>query len=161
MHITYTREQQAAIDSTIVELDRDGNTPEKNGWLVVERNGSLCQRGNEFFAIFGTTAFKLLAGPIHDADTDTDVEFLPVVHNGHCIAQFPEEGASGVLHLMRIPKRRGKIRENAEWWATFISCAWLNTDELNASNEEILEHIAEEIVRGETPLTGGGLPGWA
>lgn len=152
---TYAADQQAAIVGAIkaavssrgVEYDQTG---------VLARH----QITGELFAVFGSTAYKLMDKTVVDSESDTVVEYVPAVCDGHLVGEFPDEGRSGVLHIVRIPRRRGVDQPDASWQCIYVSAGWIHTHELNKSNSEILENIEDEIDAGMTPLTGGRA-GWA
>lgn len=139
MNANYTTEQQAAIDEAVAQAVSSRG-------MEYNHAGELAHHGitGEPFAVFGTTAYKLMTGAHHDTEVDTIVEFLPVIMNGNLVGQFPDEGRSGVLHLVRISRRRGVDRPDAKWHASFNSAGWIYSHELSASNEEILSNIADE-----------------
>jgi hypothetical protein len=152
---TYTSEQAAAVASELssIKPGHDRRTEcdyDFQGVLFQRRSGQL-------FGVFGQMAFALLCMRLEEEGTV--YEYLPVIHNGHVIGEFPDEGRCGVLHLMRCLKRRG-VEQPGKWLMTFMSGGYLDTSELNMSAAAIAERIAEEVDAGLTPLTGGK-PGWA
>lgn len=147
--LTYDEEQQAAIDDAMAELKRLENDP-----LVTVEHGTIHQRGIETWAIFGQTAYRLYTENIR-ADGQLACECAPVVVNGQAIAMWPNEGQGGVLHLQRLHLRTtGEPVANPRWFGNYLGCSWLRVDELNLSNEQIGDIIAEEVLQGSTPLTG-------
>jgi hypothetical protein len=151
---TYTPEQEAAIREALLGIKpghdrRTGCDYDREGVLFQRRSGQL-------FGVFGQMAFELLCMRLEEEGTV--YEYLPVIHNGHVIGEFPDEGRCGVLHLIRCLKRKG-IEQPGRWSATFMSGGYLDTEELNMKACEIAERIAEEVDAGLTPLTGGK-PGW-
>lgn len=153
--IQYSNEQLSVINNLIKNSKNDD---------VVEYQWSekIVQRDCQFFAIFGTAANELLRGndqnfdhiTLKDQQLEGVAEYIPIIIDGKCFKMNPDEGSSGIAYLMRVLKRRGKILENPEWITTFIPTVFLWTEELEMTNEEILENIAQEIDHGLTPLTG-------
>lgn len=111
----------------------------------------------QIFGVFGTTAYQLFTGEFDD--DGVKVTWCPLLIDGNLVHESPEEGQSGTAHLLFIENPNRKYRP--KWFVSFLQCGWIRTSELEQSNAGILENIADEIDRGETPLTGGGLPGWA
>lgn len=157
---TYSTEQQTAINDAIAELRENCADKSFRDFVEIDRTGALVQRGKQLFAVFGETAYELHNSEFVDSTDDSRVEWVPAIVDGHAIGEWPDEGRSGVLHLLRFTRRRGREIENPKWFASFLPCGWLHTTEINQSNRQIAENIIEEIDDGQTPLTGGGLPGW-
>lgn len=112
----------------------------------------IVQRGNERYALWCTHAYLL-----HDPENVIDDEgnrlrFEPVIIDNKAFFVAPDEGKCGVLHWHLWEQRRGKPCDNV--FVSALNCRWMRQDELNLSNEEIFEHIVEEVEQGETPLTG-------
>ncbi len=63
----YTPEQQAAIDAAMAKAVSDR-------FLTYYRDGVLVQRGQQLFAVFGETAYRLVSGTISDRDSDSEWE---------------------------------------------------------------------------------------
>lgn len=156
----YSQEQASAIADALAELRDNCADRRFRDFVEIDRTGVLAQRGKQLFAVFGGTAYSLFSGEVIDTDDDSRFEWVPVLVDGHLIAEFPEEGRSGVLHLMRLTRRRGREVENPKWFASYLSGGWLNASELNQSNQQIIDNIADEVDDGLTPITGGR-PGWA
>lgn len=111
-----------------------------NGWMTREESSRIVKRGNEYFAVYGTQARKLIR-----SNTD-ECLILPAIYKGKIMAQFPEEGRSGVLHVFYLKKRK-------KWGATYMHCGWVHTFELELNNQQIADNIAEEILAGENVIT--------
>ena len=152
----YTDDQRAAIAESVADI-----RPDPHGWMEYDRDGIFFERfGGQLFAIFGNhTAQEIWCHRIND-DSGTVVEFLPAIVDGHAILESPEEGRSGVLHLMRFTTHPRRPHVVGKWACLFLARGWLRPDELILPSHEILDHITDEVRRGGTPLTGGR-PGWA
>lgn len=144
---TYTDEQMALIQA---ELD---NQDTLNGFVTFETSERIVTRSSgQRFAVFGSYAYELFEQTIDDEDDL--IEYVPAIVDGKAFGSFPDEGNSGILHLFRISKQRGKTVQNPEWWCSYLSCGWLRTRELEMSAQQILENISDEIDAGATHLTG-------
>lgn len=149
--MNYTDEQQTAINKAINE---------RLPYCSYDWSDWIVNRGNEKFAIFGSIARKLL--PFSRVEDGGSIcEYMPVIVDGRMLYRVPQEGASGVLYLVRMLQRKGKPIDNPKWYASYTTaCGWVYTEELNLGNEEIARNIADEIRQGENVLT---IPpaGWA
>lgn len=146
-------EQQTEQIKAIVD-----NFDTMNGFVELDKSTRIAQRGKQAFAIFGGTAYDITPMDFTDPERGRFVR-VPALLSGHAYAEFPDEGNSGVLFWWwseHLEKRLGK----KEWHLGFQSAGWLHEKELELSSDEITMNIIEDILRGETPLTGGGLPGW-
>lgn len=159
----YTPEQQHALNEAAEQLIINLSNPKFTSFVDIDRSGVLHRRDNELFAVFGTTAYKLLNTTL--SDERAEFEYVPAIINGALVGEFPEEGHSGVLHLMRCLWRKnsdGSLKPGypSKWSGTYLSGGWLRTEELCMTNADVLQNIADEIDDGATHLTGGR-PGWA
>lgn len=146
----YTPEQQRLIEKKLASHDT------LDGFVTYEQSERIHTRNSgQVFAVFGIYAYELFHQQIDD--DEITAEYLPVVIDGKSFGEFPEEGRSGVLHLFRISKYGGNIVECPEWQASYISCGWLRTKELELSATEIIENITDEIDAGATHLTSYSL----
>lgn len=155
----YDDGQLAAIAEGVAET-----APDPRGWMQYEPDGVFFERfSGQLFAVYDKfAAYQMLCQRLH-ADDGAVVEYLPAVVDGHAILRLPEEGRDGVLHIMRFveyPKRPQWARIG-QWGPIWLHGGWLRTEELMLSTAEINANIVAEVLRGETPITGGGLPGWA
>lgn len=135
--IQYTGEQQALIDA---EAARTASGHVDGADYM--RSETLIQRGSDVFAVFGNCA-RLVKNDaaIEDAKGRARFEYLPALVGGQCIEQSPDEGASGMLMLMRKTKHCGQPYAG-EWMAVYMSTAWIRTTEIMLPNSEIAERIA-------------------
>ncbi len=125
-----------------------------NQFIEYERSSLFVTRGPQTFVIFGDTAYDLLSQRIDD--TANVIEYIPALDLNGCVtAEFPEEGRSGILHVMRVFRRNGKDINPPMVSAGFIQCGWLRKSELPLTNDAILKRIGDEIDEGATWITGG------
>jgi hypothetical protein len=75
---------------------------------------------------------------------------IPLIVGGKAVL-FSGEYKTVILCRCRLADRNGK---NPRWHLSFHPRGWLYHTELKATNQEILEHITEEVDRGETPISG-------
>lgn len=154
-----TAEQLSAAQEFFSDYAGDvARSHSTDNFVDYEKTTELRQRGTQLFGVFGSTSYELHVGKFHH--NDILVEWSPLLVDGALIHESPEEGNSGIAHLIRIMNPRRKPSTYV-WRAQFLPCGWLHTAELDQSNAEIRQHIADEVADGETPLTGRGLPGWA
>jgi len=147
----YTEEQQALIRSEIENQDT------LNGFVAYEQSERIVVRSNgQKFGVFGHIAYELFEQIIDNEEAH--IEYITVIIDGKAFGEFPDEGKSGILHLFRISKCRGKAEANPVWSAGYLSCGWLRTQELELSAAEIFENISAEIDAGATHLTGFCVP---
>ena len=147
--------KQKALSAALDELRDDCADREFRRFMDVDRTGQLRLRGNEQFAVFGDTAYKLREGRL--SDEWAEFEYVPAIVDGHLIGQWPDEGRSGVLHLMRClwrKNRDGSMRPNypSAWAGVYLHGGWIHTAELEQSDAQIARNIVEEIADGQTPL---------
>jgi hypothetical protein len=152
----YPEDQATAIRKAVLEyrIEEMGS-----GRLDTDWSDRIVQRGQQRFAVFGPTAYKLY-GFDRVEDEGTIFEYQPVIIGGRMFRADPEEGAGGMLYLMRCLQRKNKANPSPKWMGYLAECGWLRTDELGLSNEEIMENIAAEIDRGENAITKKPA-GWA
>ena len=129
-----------------------------DNFVDYDKTTEIRQRGQKLFGVFGSTAYELHSGRFDNGDGGF-AEWEPLLVNSALILESPDEGRSGVAHLIRITNPR-RNPNTCVWCAQFLPCGWLHTDELNRSDAQILGNIIDEVDDGQTPLTGGGLPGW-
>lgn len=148
---SYTPEQQALIDAAI-----EGTNDTLNGFLSFSWSDRFVQRGNQVFAVFHEdshypTAHELL--PFECVEDELgQTEFIPVVVDGRMIYREPDEGRSGAAYLCCNTKPDGN---STGWFVSWPFLGWLKLKELDLSNMEISERIAEDIDRGAAHITGG------
>lgn len=117
-----------------------------NGFVYYDESSKIVLRKKEQFAIFGSIAYKL--NRLHNEEC----LILPVILKGKVWGEFPEEGSSGLLHVFYN-------KEKERWCCFYMSCGWLHTDELEITNQEIVNNIVDEIDGGANVFTTPP-PGW-
>jgi hypothetical protein len=154
--IAYSEVQRVALAEGVADAK-----PDPSGWMQHYRDGVFFERFNhQLFAVFGRTAYQLVCQRLY-ADDGAVIEYLPAVVDGHALYRSPDEGCDGVLHIMRFVEHPRRPSMAGKWRPVWIHGGWLRTEELMLSVDEIRANIVAEVLRGETPITGGGLPGWA
>lgn len=147
MEITYTTQQQQAIQTAIESTQDVRGVDYEWSTAIVERNGQP-------FAVFGSRAMQLLE--FSEVDTGTHrFEYVPMIVEGRMLEQQPHEGRSGIAYLMRCTRFNGKELDNDKWTVTYLPTGWIYTRELELSNAEILRNIADEDEDGHPWITGG------
>ena len=150
--MNYTDEQLRAIQRGVDETLKEAH--ESRGWITCEWSDCVIQRGQDQFAVYGPTAYKLFPAQTIEEPGMAKIEYVPAIAaDGRILAMWPEEGRGGLMTLMRMVMRRGRDIENPEWLTIFVDGGWLHTEELYKSNREILEQLAEEIEDGQNILT--------
>jgi len=116
MDISYSAEQQAAIDAALAAA-------QSNEHCDYEWSDAIAQRPGQTFAVFGRRARQLL--DVSEIDTDDHrFEYVPMIVDGRILEQRPHEGDWGVAYLMRAPRLHGRKQENPRWWVAYIPLAW-------------------------------------
>jgi hypothetical protein len=115
---------------------------------------SRYRNGNQIFAVTKHFAFDVT--PYSFENQDGQWWYEPVTTPAAYL-QSPEEGRSGLLTW--VFNNSSKRHQN-EWFLIWGAARWIRKAELDLPPAQIWDNICEEIVRGETPLSGGGLPGW-
>lgn len=153
--ITYTAEQQAAIDAAVADT---ANT--LDGFLTYTWSDRIVERGAQRFAVFDSVARELLEESelILEDGKGSRFEYVPLLVDGRMLERVPDEGRSGIAYLARTTQLRG-VPCDGKWNVDYVHTGWLHTHELSLSNQQIGEIIAEEVDRGLDPL-GTALPGW-
>lgn len=129
-----------------------------DGFISTQWSDRIITRGKQRFAVFGNISYALL--PFDRAGEDgTEFEYRPVTIDGKMFRMDPDEGAGGMLYLMRQTLKKG-MPFDCEWQSTFLDGGWLHTDELDMTNDQIMDNICEEVDRGENVFTRKP-PGWA
>lgn len=130
---------------------------QESKFLSCSWSDRIVSRGKQRFAVFGDIAYELL--PFESAEEKgTRFEYYPVILDGRMFRMDPDEGRGGMLYILHMTSRRGEPTDR--WSTSFLQTGWLYVQELELSNEEILENIAEEIQAGENVLTRKP-QGWA
>lgn len=126
-----------------------------------DRGVLCCRSRSKLFAIFGRVAYELQCCRIEDGDEV--LEILPGLVEGQATLEAPavDEAPLRILHLIRWTAHPDQRRIDKGWFPTWLQCRWVWRRELQKPAHAIADQIAQEVWRGETPLTGGGLPGWA
>lgn len=127
-----------------------------DNFVSYEKTTTFIAHGEQQFAIFGTMAYELLCKRVHSKGTDSIVEYTPAIDAAGCAtAQFPDEGRSGILHVMKFLRLNGKDLIDPKISVTYIECGWINESEISLTNAQIADNIANEIDAGATYITGG------
>ncbi|RTB44107.1 hypothetical protein [Pseudomonas aeruginosa] len=151
--LTYTEDQQSAIDQAVQDT-----TNSRNGFLTYTWSNDLVQTGHQTFAVFGAIAREVLGLQNKQDEHGTRFEYRPVVVNGRLLERSPDEGSVGILYLMRCTHLRGQpIVRN--WRGVYLPSRWLWSKELAMDNQAVTDRLAEEILDGENVVTEK-LPGW-
>lgn len=129
---------------------------QKNGFCEYVWSDKTVKRGKQTFAIFGNTAYDVSKMKFNYDETcvpGTGKLCVPI--NGKFLAEFPDEGKSGIMGMYIISRNGKKI------WTEpcFVPCGWLYTEELKLTNNEILQNMIDEIDAGKNVFTNP-LPGW-
>lgn len=111
------------------------------------------RNGKQIFAVDRYHAYDVTPWSVTDQDGYWLYE--PVTTPATYLS-YPDEGRSGMLEWLFSDNAR---YEN-KWHLIWGPVRWIRTKELDLSPAQIWGNICDEIDRGETPLTGGGLPGW-
>jgi len=120
-------------------------------------------RGQQSFAYDDYHAYDVTETILHCADDDVVIFKVPYILYTNGVDKslsftYPDEGSSGGLASIVFvdnPKRKTYAPK-----VGFSKFMYIYTSELNLSSEQIFNNIINEIEKGETPLSGGGLPGW-
>jgi hypothetical protein len=119
---------------------------QKDGFCSYQWSDNVIVRGKQTFAIFGDSAYDVSKMKFNYDETcvrGTGKLCVPI--NGKYLAQFPDEGQSGIMGMYIINRKNKNVKSNP----TFVPCGWLYTEELKLSNNEIRQNIADDIMRGE------------
>ena len=105
--IEYTTEQLEVIKKRISNLDTC------NGFIEYFWSDKIIQRGPQGFACFGPTSREFYTTQTGNSPFETQllldfqeeyaIEYLPVIIDGKCLEECPEEGRSGMAYLSRMP----------------------------------------------------------
>lgn len=117
-----------------------------------EWSSRVVRRGRQTFAVFGSVAYDVSKQKFSDDGTGK----LCVPIDGRYLAQFPDEGRCGVLGMYVMDFRGGRTKTDP----CFVPCGWIETEELQQTDRQISENIAEEIMAGENVYFPAP-PGWA
>jgi len=117
-----------------------------DGFVAYEWSDSIVTRGKQTFAVFGSLAYDVTKMKFNYDETchpGTGKLCIPI--KGRYLAQFPDEGQSGIMG-MYIINHKGK---NTKTEPSFVPCGWLYTSELKLTNNEIKQNIIDDIKQGE------------
>jgi hypothetical protein len=121
-----------------------------DGFVSYEWSDRVIVRGKQTFAVFGNVAYDVSKMKFtFDNTCVPGTGKLCVSIKGRYLAQFPDEGQSGIMGSY-VLNRNGK---NKVCGPTFVSCGWLHTEELGLTNAEITQNILEDVARGENVFT--------
>jgi hypothetical protein len=114
---------------------------ELNGFLRVSWSNRLVRRGSQLFAAFRAMAYDVT--PFAVDDDGGAATYEPVItDDGRMIRQSPDEGNEGVLMHVHITRRHSRQVDRHQ--LTFVPLGWIWTEELDQSNEQISQNIADE-----------------
>jgi hypothetical protein len=154
--IDYSRSREA-----IEEFEKELESVRGNSFWALGELNKFVRKGIQDFAYDNDHAYDITEQIIYDANNDIAMYKCPfVLYQGdtkYINFAWPEEGTAGGLASVIYLSRRDK--ENHPH-VGFSKYRYIYTRELVMTPEQIAENITDEIDRGETPLTGGGLPGW-
>lgn len=118
---------------------------QENGFFSYEWSDRVILRGKQAFAVFGDIAYDVSKQKFTLEDQLPGAGKICVPVKGRYLAEFPDEGQSGIMG-MYIITRKGK---NISTGPSFVPCGWLYTKELQLKNDEIQQNIADDIEAGE------------
>ena len=139
-----------------IELGDEWITP---GFCVRhESSKRIVRRGKQIFAIFHGTAYDIT--PFRDHG----IYRLPAIVKGKAYARFPDEGSSGVLSVYIFGPEAAKeynvrLDRVGKWFCSYAPCGWIHEEELELSNKQIAENIAEEAEMNVFHVIS--VPSWA
>jgi len=119
-----------------------------DGFCTYEWSDRVVVRGSQVFAVFGNIAYdvtKMKFGESASGEPAPGTGKLCVAIKGRYLAQFPDEGKSGIMG-MYIVHYRGQNRTAGP---TFVVCGWLHTEELGLTNAEITGNILDDMAEGK------------
>lgn len=135
----------------LVRAEVESQTKKLANFGDITASDKVVKKGRQTFAVFVHIAREI--EDFFAEEEDQWVKVAPALLNGQAFESCPEEGSIEVLHWVMGSRKQ-------EWYLDWIRTGWIYTKELDLSPAEISDNIAEEIMRGETPLTPS-LPGWA
>lgn len=120
-----------------------------NGWT--EMSDVMKIHTGQKFALSGSIAYEILETEIRD--DGNHVAFKPVLMSGQvCIGGVMcEGGRTGILSWMYFRKEGSQA---GKWCLSWYHTGWIHASELQQTAAEVACNIADEVARGETPLTG-------
>ncbi len=159
---------QVAIDysvsmEAVADYQEVFNDLAKNDFFVTGQIINFAMKNKQYFAYDDYQAFDITETIMHCADDDTVMFQSPFILypdgiNPSLAFAWPDEGSAGGLASVVYvdkPKRKAYAPK-----VGFSKYRYIYTSELNLTASQITQNIIDEVARGETPLTGGGLPGW-
>jgi hypothetical protein len=130
--------QAAAVAHALADIgDDDTVTYCRDGAPLMRPSRDTIQRFVAFASV--GLAYELLA-PFwaRGRRSDEQIEYVPVLVDGQAVLELPDEGRSGVLHLMRF--HRGDVPDR--WLGVYLHCGHLTIREVaSLSGAEINERI--------------------
>ncbi len=140
------------------------NKHKNNSFFSTGEITEFHKKGHQHFACDGSFCYDVTEMIIHDSGDDSLLYTCPLIESEYSDPNtrtlkyaFPEEGRGGLAAIMFLDKNDGKKRKPH---GTFFNYRFIYRRELNLPAHAIAENIINEIESGETPITGGGLPGW-
>ena len=127
-----------------------------DGFVSYEWSTSVINRGKQTFAVFGCMAYDVSKMKFnYDKTCIPGTGKLCVSLNGRYLAQFPDEGQSGIMGLYVLDRKGKKIVSDP----TFVPCGWLHAEELKLTNTEVEQNIIDDIEAGKNVFTNAPA-GW-
>jgi hypothetical protein len=120
-----------------------------DGFCSYEWSNRVIVRGKQTFAVFGELAYDVTKQKFTVDNQLPGTGKLCVAINGKYLAQFPDEGQSGIMGMYIISRNGKKIKSEP----TFVPCGWLYTSELDLTNAEIAENIIDDVIDGKNVFT--------
>jgi len=118
---------------------------QKPGFCAYEWSDRVIKRGPQTFAIFGCLAYDVTKQPFESVGQPRGTGKLCVPVGGRYLAQFPDEGQSGIMGMYILNRNGKKVKSDP----SFVPCGWLYTEELNLSNKKIAENIMDDMADGK------------
>lgn len=148
-------------DQAMNEFNKELASLKSNSFWTTGEITGFARKYNQDFAFDNTHAYDITECIIYDANDDVAMYRRPLIlhHNQQKYINYawPEEGSAGGLAMVTCIDRPNKPTRP---FVGFSKCRYIYTRELGMTAQQIEGDIVEEVLRGETPLTGGGLPGW-
>lgn len=125
---------------------------------VAKSEGGIRRYRNskQIFAIDGSYAYDVTPRGFYENDkwsTDFCATYVlrPIVVGGSVFQSLPDEGRTGILTELRVcSPQRGHYSKHLSW----ISLGWLHTKELDLEPQQIEQNIIEDVMAGQTCITG-------
>lgn len=120
-----------------------------NSFLTYEWSSKVVKRGNQLFAVFGSIAYDVTKTKFTEEGCSLGDGKLCVPINGRYLAEFPDEGSSGIMGMYIITRNGRRAVLNP----SFVPCGWIYTEELELNREQIRENIINDVLDGKNVFT--------